>query len=51
MTRWQPQAKNTAMVLDIKDQWPHLFVDALPKVLSRLGALFLRHIITLPNAH
>lgn len=30
-------ARGTACILDIKDQWPTLFVDALPKALQPLG--------------
>lgn len=40
MTRWLAE-RRTPTVLDIKDQWPHLFVDALPRVLKPLGRVVL----------
>lgn len=40
MTRWLAE-RGIPMILDIKDQWPHLFVDALPRFLKPLGRVVL----------
>lgn len=38
MTRWL-SVRGVPFMLDIKDQWPNLFVDALPKSVRPLGRL------------
>ena len=37
MTRWLTQ-KNVPCMLDVKDQWPTIFIDALPQLLQPVGA-------------
>jgi len=38
MTRWL-SVRGVPSILDIKDQWPNLFVDALPKFVRPLGRI------------
>lgn len=38
MTKWL-SARSVPCMLDIKDQWPNIFVDALPKSLRPLGRI------------
>ena len=40
MTKWL-SARNVPSLLDVKDQWPDIFINAFPKKLKRIGSILL----------